>query len=280
MQVEVKPIAGALGAEIAGVDLSAELDNETFDAIHQALLDHCVIFFRDQKIRPEQQLTFARRFGDIHLHPYVAGLPDLPEVLEIYKAPDEKRNFGGVWHTDQMFNVKPAMLTMLYAKETPDSGGDTMFANMYAAYDGLSDGMKDMLSRLKTANYGNSGADKGQGRKERYASMKGMTVKDPGDIPEMVEHPLIRTHPETGRKLLYIGNHTKHFAGMTRDESAPLREYLMTHATRPEYTCRFRWQPGSMAIWDNRCVQHNAVNDYHGQARRMHRITVSGDVPF
>ena len=278
--IEVRPIAGALGAEIHGVDLSEPLGNQTWDEIHRAWLQNNVIFFRDQKLTPQQYLSFAKRWGGIHLHPYMKGLDDIPEIFEIIKKEDDTQNFGGRWHTDQMFCPDPAKATMLYALEVPAAGGDTMFSNLYRAYDSLSDGMKAMLADMKTFNVGDRKYG-GLSRAERYAkggSMAGKVAPPKEDINS--EHPLIRTHPETGRKALYIGSHTERFTGMTKEESQPLMDYLMEQAHRPEVTCRFRWEVGSLAIWDNRCSQHNAVNDYHGQRRRMHRITIKGDRPF
>ncbi len=277
----VKPISGGLGAEIEGVDLSA-LDDTAFAEINQAFLDHQVIFFRDQDITPEQQLNLALRFGDIHYHPYMSGMDDHPEILEIIKEPGETYTFGAAWHTDQMFNPSPAKATMLYAKETPAVGGDTMFSSMYKAYDGLSEAMKAMLKDVRTFNVGDRFKNMGGGsRAERYAGNKSMAgkVRDPGNQITEAHHPLFRTHPETGRIGLYIGSHTQGFEGMRAEEADPIIDYLRRHSIRPEYLCRFRWEPGSMAIWDNRCVQHYAVPDYN-ERRRMHRITIAGDVPY
>ena len=282
--IEVRPVSGALGAEIEGVDLSEDLDNQTFDEVHRALLENLVVFFRDQELTPDRQIAFARRFGDIHFHPFMKGLDDHPEILELIKEEADTRTFGAVWHTDQMFNPKPALATMLYAKEVPPAGGDTMYANMYMAYDALSDGMKEVAGKLKTFNVGDRMKSHGrEARKDRYKGSKAMQakVKDPGDdvVTEAV-HPLVRTHPETGRKAIYLGNHSQHFDGMTEEESAPLLKFFAKHATQPEFVCRFRWKVGSLALWDNRCTQHYAVGDYDGERRRMHRITIAGDRPF
>ena len=279
--VEVQPIAGALGAEIHGVDVTKMSDAE-FEDVHQAFLDNCVIFFRGQTMNPAQQVKLARRFGEIHFHPFIQGLDEQPEVIEIIKREEDTRNFGGVWHTDQAFSPKPAMATILHAKQTPSAGGDTMFANMYLAYETLSNEMKRMIADLRTVNLGDRNkAATGVSRTERTrASMSAMRAKDAeGDIATDSEHPLVRTHPETGRKGLYLSSHTVSFAGMTERESAPLLNFLKEHATQPGLTCRFRWAVGSMAIWDNRCTQHIALNDYQGQRRVMHRITVAGDRP-
>jgi taurine dioxygenase len=261
-----------MGAEIDGVDLAHELDEATFGAVHQALLDHGAIFFRDQDITPAQQMSFARRWGEVHLHPHMPCLPDYPGIIEIVKKEDDTTVFGENWHTDQMFTPTPARVTILYAKQVPPVGGDTLFANLYQAYDALSDGMKAALADLRTISV----YDK---QKKRPAAM---TPTEP-DIPaEPAEHPLVRRHPETGRKALYLchGGITRRIAGMTEEESRPLLSYLINHATRPEFTCRFRWETGSMAIWDNRRVLHYPVNDYAGYRRVMHRITIEGERTF
>lgn len=278
--VTVVPAAGALGAEITGVQL-AQLDDAAFGEVHQALLANSVIFLRDQAISPEELIAFARRFGGIHLHPYIEGMPEFPEIVEVIKTETDTYNFGGGWHTDQMFSEAPASLTMLCAREVPVAGGDTMFASMYAAYDALSDKMKALIADLQTVNLGDTPNHRtGMGRAQRYQNAKGIRLRaNAPKGPAEVVHPLVRTHPETGRKALYIGGHSHSFEGMTAAESAPLIEFLKAHAVRPEFTCRFRWAPGSIAIWDNRCVQHNAINDYQGHRRVMHRITIEGDRP-
>jgi taurine dioxygenase len=267
-RIEVKPLTGAMGAEIRGVDLR-ELDDHIFSAVHVALLDHGAIFFRDQNITPAQQMAFARRWGEVHLHPHMRCLPDQPGVIEIVKKEDDTTVFGENWHTDQMFTPTPARVTLLYAKQVPAVGGDTLFANLYLAYDSLSDGMKAMIADLHTINQYNK-------QKKRPAAM---APTAPDEEPEEAEHPLVRAHPETGRKALYLCNAgiTRRIAGFTEAESGPLLSYLLTHATRPEFTCRFRWEVGSMAVWDNRRVLHYPVNDYYGQRRVMHRITIEGE---
>lgn len=280
--IEVKRVAGALGAEIFNVDLSRPLTDEIFSEIYQAFVEHQVIFFRDQQMTPEQYLAFAKRWGGIHLHPYMQGLDDHPEILELIKTESDTYAFGNTWHSDQMFAPKPAKCTMLYAKETPPYGGDTMFANLYMAYDTLSDGMKAMVGGLRGLNCGDKKKSQdGRSRAERYAGASGMKLKDPGNLQTDSVHPLVRTHVDSGRKALYMGNHTKSLDGFTPEESRVLLDQLQKHISRPEFTCRFRWAPGSLAIWDNRCCQHYAINDYAGHRRRMHRITIQGeDAPF
>lgn len=288
-RISVKPIAGALGAEISGVDL-AQIDDETFGEIVDAWHEHLVVFFHDQRLSPDQQLAFSKRFGDIHYHPFMKGMDTHPEILEIIKEETDTKTFGSVWHTDQMFNPKPAKATILYAKETPDAGGDTMFANGYLAYETLSDSMKALCETLKTWNVGDrqklqagDHQNIGAGRADRYKGNPKMAAKvqQPAeDVQTESAHPLVRIHPETGRKALYIGSHSQNLAGFEMREAKPILDYLRAHSVQPEMTCRFAWQPGSMAIWDNRCTQHLALNDYHGKRRRMHRITISGDEPF
>jgi taurine dioxygenase len=227
-RIEVKPIAGALGAEIGNVDLGT-LDDEKFREIEAAWLEHLVVFFRNQTLTPEQQIAFAKRFGEIHYHPFMKGMDEHPEILEIIKEEGDTRAFGEVWHTDQMFNPKPAKATILYAKATPDAGGDTLFANMYLAYNALSDPMKEMLKGIKTWNVGDRkklslNDEIGSTRDGRYAGNEKMAakVRDPGDLQTESAHPLVRTHPETGRKALYIGNHTQTLDGLKRAEARPI----------------------------------------------------------
>lgn len=278
--IEVKPIAGTMGAEIRGVDLAA-LDDATFDEVYKAWLRHQVVVFRDQDITPDQQLAFALRFGGIHHHPYMKGMDDHPDILEIVKEPGDNYTFGSSWHTDQMFNPQPAKATMLYAKETPSAGGDTLFANMHDAYDALSDGMKAMLADAKTwcvgDRYKRAG---GNARKDRYTGNLNMAakVRDPGNLQTESAHPLFRTHPETGRMALYIGAHAQTLHGFEEAEAEPLMDYLRAHSVRPEFTCRVNWKPGTLTLWDNRSVQHHAIADYN-ERRRMHRITIAGDTP-
>ncbi len=247
--------------------------------IRRALLDHLVLFFRDQSLTPAQQVAFARRWGDIHYFPLSSGLEGFPEILEVKKTPEEK-NVGNYWHTDQMFAPKPAMVTLLYARQVPEYGGDTMFSNQYAAYDALSEGMKAMLSGMRTVSRSahlRVGAD---GRDEYDSAGTSIRVNSTATQKMVGAHPVIRTHPETGRRALFMGGHVFRFEGMTDDESKPIIDYLMTLSTRAESTCRFRWQEGSLAIWDNRCSQHLAINDYPNDTRVMHRITIAGDEPF
>jgi taurine dioxygenase len=272
---EVRLIAGALGAELHGVDLGVELSAETIGAIRQALLDHGVIFFRDQDLPPDRLLALARRFGTPVEYPFLKGIEGFPEIITVSKLEDETINFGGVWHSDTTYLQEPPMATLLVAREVPEAGGDTIFANQYLAYETLSDGMKRLLAGLKGVA-SSAKADSSRTREDRIKS------DGSADARKLLtaEHPVVRTHPETGRKALYVNRaHTVGFAGMTEEESTPLLEFLFHHQIRPEFTCRFRWTAGSLAIWDNRCAQHYAVNDYAGQRRIMQRVTLAGDRP-
>lgn len=273
--IEVRRLAGALGAEIHGVDLSRPLARETAAEIRRAFLEHLVIFFRAQNLDLAQYMAFARSMGSPIEYPFVQGLPGHPQIIEVKKLEHEKSNFGGIWHSDTAYLDVPPMGSMLLAREIPPFGGDTMFANQYLAYESLSAGMRRMLDGMK-AVFSSARADVSKTREDRLKS------DGRGDARREyeAEHPVVRTHPETGRRALYVNvAHTARFAGMTDEESAPLLGYLYQHQTRPEFTCRFVWQPGSIAFWDNRCAQHNPVNDYHGFRRVMHRITLAGDAP-
>jgi taurine dioxygenase len=272
--IAVAPIAGALGAEIGGVDLAADLADETVAEIRRAWLEHLVVFFRDQQLPPDRFLAFARRIGEPVEYPFVKGIDGYPEIISVSKLPDETVNFGGIWHSDTVYLERPPMATMLVAREVPPQGGDTLYANMYAAYEALSPGLQRMLEGVRAVN-SSALADVSKTREDR--------IRDSGtrdDREFVAEHPVVRTHPETGRKGLYVNvAHTARFTDMTEEESRPLLRYLFEHAVRPEFTCRFRWEVGSLALWDNRCAMHNPVNDYHGFTRTMHRITLAGDVP-
>lgn len=275
VKLDIKPIAGALGAEIGGVDLSKDLDADCVGAIRQALLDHLVIFFRDQTLTPARFAAFARRFGDPVAYPFVKGLEGFPEIIEVAKLEHERVNFGGVWHSDTTYLEQPPMGSMLYARELPPYGGDTLFANQYLAYETLSVGMRRFLDGT-TGISSSSKADVSRTREDRIKSSGTQEARK----ELTAEHPAVRVHPETGRRALYVNTaHTVRFGDMTEEESAPILAYLFQHQIKPEFTCRFVWQPGSLAFWDNRAAQHNPINDYHGFRRIMHRITLAGDKP-
>lgn len=271
--IEARRISGALGAELRGVDLSKPLSREDFAQVKRLWLEHLVIFFRDQALDEKQYMAFASQFGEPVEYPMLKGLPGFPKIIEVKKLEHERIPFGGIWHTDTAYLERPPMASMLLAREIPPFGGDTLFASMYLAYENLSDGLKLLLSNLRAVN----SSEKADASKTREDALKasGEKAKD-----FLAEHPVVRTHPETGRKALYVNSgHTLRFAGWTEEESAPLLRFLFDWQVKPEFTCRFAWQPGSIALWDNRCAQHNPVNDYHGYRRVMHRITLAGDVP-
>ena len=273
--MEIRRIAGALGAEIHGVDLSRPLSDEVVANVRRAWLEHLVVFFRDQPLSPEAFMAFARRIGKPVEYPFVRGIPGFPEIIEVKKLEHEKVNFGGVWHSDTSYLELPPMASMLLAREVPPHGGDTLFANMYLAFESLSDGMKKMLEGLVAVN-SSAKADATSTREDLIKT----DGRDSASKEYLSEHPVLRTHPETGRRALYVNiAHTVRFRDMTEAESTPLLAYLFQHQIRPEFTCRFAWQPGSIALWDNRCTQHNPVNDYHGYRRQMLRITLAGTRP-
>ncbi|MGX6570997.1 TauD/TfdA dioxygenase family protein [Cupriavidus necator] len=280
--IDVQPIAGALGAEISGVDLSQPVPDETFAEIRSALHNHQVIFFRDQQLTPDQHKAFSARFGDLLEVPFVRALEGHAEILPVMKGKAEqtKRNFGGAWHTDMSYAEIPPLGSALYARVIPPYGGDTMWASMYHAYDALSDGLKLVLDKLLAVHspvrsYGARGAVVNNGDPAHK-----MDVRTDDRANSEVLHPVVRVHPATGRKALYVNStYTMRFEGMTEEESAPLLQYLYAHAARPEFTCRFRWTRGALAMWDNRCTQHLAMNDYDGFDRELHRTTIAGDRP-
>jgi len=273
-KIEVRPLAGAIGAEITGVDLARDLDAEATETLRRIWLEHCVVFFRDQRLSSEQFLRVAASFGEPVEYPFVKGIEGFPVITPVVKLEQERVNFGGLWHSDTTYLEEPPMATMLLAREVPPVGGDTLFANMIEAYETLSPGLRRVLDGLTVVN-SSAKADVTRTREDR--------IRDAGKEARseyVAEHPAVRTHPETGRKALYVnGGHTVRFKEWTVEESSRLLEYLYHHQQRPEFTCRFRWEPGSLAFWDNRSAQHNPINDYHGYRRVMHRITLKGDKP-
>lgn len=273
----VQPVSGTLGALVTGVKLSDNLDEQTIAALEAALVQHHVLFFRDQELTPATQMAFARRFGPLDTHPYVAGMDGSPEVIEVITEPDDEVNFGGGWHTDVTFLECPDLGSVLYAVEVPPFGGDTLFADQHAAYDALSDTMKDLIDGLVAVHSpGRQYGAGGYSTKARSVQTHGADAA----VANSVEHPVVRTHPVSGRKALYVnGAFTTRIKGMHRDESNALLHFLMRHAVAERFTCRFSWQPGSVAMWDNRSVQHYAMFDYRGHRRHMRRVTIAGDRP-
>ncbi len=270
--LRIRRIAGALGAEIEGVDLSQALSGATIAEIRQALLDHQVIFFRDQSLTPAQQVAFGARFGPLNIHPYVAGMASQPEVMEVIKEPEDRTNFGGGWHSDMSFLESPAIGSILYAVETPAFGGDTLFASQAAAFDALSAGLQKTLEELNAVHSAEREySSKGQSAQKR----RSMTIAEADGLVGEYTHPMVLTHPESGRRALYVNPaFTVRIEGWKPRESKALLDFLFEHCRYEGFTCRFNWRPGSVAFWDNRSVWHFALNDYAGQRRHMRRVTV------
>ena len=277
--IEVRPLSSAVGAEVSGVDL-VDCDGPTFIEIHRAFLNHHVLFFRDQELSLESHKAFGRRFGSLNVHPQYVPLDGHPEILPIVKEADAEHNIGGVWHSDITFLERPALGSILYAIDVPATGGDTLFANQELAFEELSTGLRQLLLGLRAVHSDHTLSDRVEAENR---NMTRSTKLSEGAMRQPVVenlHPVIRTHPETGRKSLFVNRaFTVRFENMTVAESKPLLEFLYEQATKPEFTCRFHWENCSVAMWDNRCVQHYALNDYHGQRRYMHRVTVNGDRP-
>jgi taurine dioxygenase len=272
----IEPLAGALGAEVRGVDLRNLPD---WKPVEDAFLEHSVLVFREQQIEPADLMRIGARFGEPCHYPFVTGLEGFPFIFEVVKEEEEKVNFGGNWHSDTAYLAQPPLATLLYAVEVPASGGDTLFSNTAAAYDALSEGMRAVVDKLVGVN--SAGLKVTGGRRKMHSTIGSMKVHDTENADEYeAEHPVARTHPGTGRKALYVSrSHTIRFRDMSEEESRPLIDFLQAHQTRPEFTCRVRWAPGTLTVWDNRCTQHCAINDYHGLRRRMRRLTVGAQTP-
>ena len=266
--MRIEPMVGALGAEVLDIDLSVKLPPDRLAAVRRALFDYQVIVFRDQHLTLDQHENFARQFGSLHVHPYILAKPldGHPEVLRVVKEKDDRRVFGEKWHSDVTFLERPVLGSVLYAIDTPKKGGDTLFANMYMAYDTLSDAMKAMLAPLIAIH---------ETPVPEVDPKTGLPLEPMRLVNRRGEHPVPFVHPETGRTLLYVNStYTTHFKGMTLEESRPLLDYLCQHATQAAFTCRVHWAPGTVTFWDNRSTQHLPINDYHGERREMHRVTV------
>lgn len=278
--VEVRRLAGALGAELAGVDLSQPLGDEVFAEVHQAFLDHGMICFRDQQLSEERQIELARRFGEPEVHPIVDGAEGFPELVRVPKPAGQSASFGVGWHTDNSFFERPSLGSVLYGIVIPPYGGDTLYASMEKAYADLSETFRGRLDGLKGVHSASRAYDPVLTGEEKYKGEAPIRYRYSDVIQEEVEHPVVRTHPETGRKSLYVNPmFTLRIAGMSEAESAALLGFLFEHCARPDFSCRLRWQAGTVAIWDNRCVWHYAMDDYQEFERLMHRVTVAGDRP-
>ena len=273
--IEFRPLAGALGAEVYGADPSS-LDDSRFELIQQAFLKHQVLVFRDLDLSPEAYLELAERFGSPVPYPFATGIDGHPEITVIIKEPHQTSNFGGMWHSDTTYKPEPPKATMLYCRETPAAGGDTIFACQYKAFQALSQPMRAFLSGLDGISSSAKNASALRATHLQTGSMQGTGRDD----TMMAAHPAVRRHPESGQQALYVNrSHTIGFDGMTEAESQPILEFLFQHQVQPEFTARVRWQPGTLVIWDNRSSQHCAINDYDGHRREMWRITLGGDAP-
>ena len=273
--MKIKRLSGAIGAEISDVDLSQPISSAMAAEIRSVFLQHGVIFLRQQPLSSQQFFDFALAMGEPIEYPFVKGFEDFPQIIEVKKLEHEKMNFGGIWHSDTTYLEAPPMGSMLLAKEIPPFGGDTLFASQYAAYEALSDTMQRMLEGLKGISK-SAKADVSKTREDRIQS------DGKASAPQSLTsaHPVIRTHPETGRKALFVNvAHTDGIEGLTDAESVSLLAFLFQHQVKPEFTCRWTWEPNALAFWDNRCTQHNPINDYHGFRRILHRITLKGDKP-
>ena len=271
--INVKPLSGNIGAEIDGVNLK-KISKEQFKEIKIVFGKYGVIFFRNQNLSPEEEIIFAELWGEININRFFTNLEGYPKIALVSKEPDQKKNIGGAWHTDHTYDLEPAMGSILFAHQVPKKGGDTLFSSMYAAYETLSDGLKDTLKNM----YGRHSSRHvfGTSRAKRNDDTVGRIINSDKAKQDAI-HPVVITHPQTGKKALFVNpTFTLGFDGWSDEESKPLLNYLYSHATKPEFTCRFKWEEGSIAFWDNRSTWHLAVNDYHGQRRLMHRITING----
>lgn len=273
-KIEVIPMGGSLGAEIRGINLSEPLDITIVEEIRRAFLKFQVLCFRDQPISPGEQLAFAEHLGEIDTYPFMEPLKGYSGIIPVIKQPEAQLNFGGNWHTDTPYLEKPPKATILYAVDIPKSGGDTMFADMYAAYEELTDETKKLIDGLKgiytAANV------------PYNILMSDLLYKPNPEVSKKRHlHPLVRTHPETGKKALFVSRcHVEGIENWSEAESTPLLDSLAAHAVQPQFTMRFHWCVNTLLMWDNRCVQHFALNDYPGQRREMHRIILKGDRPY
>lgn len=269
-RIVVDRLTPVIGAEITGVDLAGPLPEGTMDEIRRALAENLVIFFRDQRMSPEQHLAFGRRFGELHVHPAAPHVPGLPELMVIRADANSTRANGEGWHSDVSCEEEPPMGSILHIRECPPHGGDTLFASMYAAWEALSDRMKAYLEGMRAVHDG----------EHVYRGLySNLGVADKPSYPR-AEHPVARVHPVTGRKALYVNSgFTTRLLGVPRDESDAVLAYLFRHAENPLFQCRFRWREDSVAFWDNRCAQHRAMWDYWPHVRQGLRVTVKGERP-
>lgn len=262
---ELKKITPTIGALVSGINLCEPLSEEAFQELHAAWMEHLVLFFRDQPMTPEQHVAFGQWFGELDIHPTAACAHGIPELMVIHTDKDSRRNNGENWHSDVSSRTEPPMASVLHLTEVPDEGGDTLFSNMYAAYQALSEPLKELLDKL-TAHH------------DFYQSLGS---RRPADEVPFADHPVVRVHPVTGKKALFVNAvFTEYIKGMSRPESDALLGFLFEHIKHPMFQCRFSWKPDSVALWDNRCTQHLAVWDYYPNSRSGHRVTIKGDSPI
>jgi taurine dioxygenase len=278
--MEIQPFAASLGADVLGADLSKPLSDGDFQVIHEAFLEHHVLAIRGQDLDRVAQLAFARRFGEPEVHPIVEGTEEHPDVIRVFKPAGSAASFGVGWHSDNTFFECPSLGTVLYGEVIPPVGGDTLYASMEAPWEGLSAPMQACLEGLCGIHSARRAYDPELVGREKYAGDGPLTYRYSDAVKATVTHPLVRTHPESGRKSLFVNPmFTTGIEGFARAESQALLDFLFTHAVQPEYTCRLRWAPGTVAMWDNRCVQHYAMDDYRDHDRLMWRVTLAGDRP-
>jgi taurine dioxygenase len=278
--IQVRPLSGSLGAEVGGIELSKPLEDRVFKEIHGAFLEHAVLAFRGQSLSHEQQIAFGRRFGDLDVHPIAIGMEEHPEIIRVWKPRGERASFGTSWHSDNTFFEWPSKASILYGVTIPPYGGDTLFASMERAYETLSAGMKRILDGLVAVHSAARAYDPSVTGEAKYRGEAAINYRQSDAITREVEHPVVRTHPETGRKSIFVNEmFTQRIVGFSEAESQALLSFLYQHATRPDFTCRLQWQPGTLAIWDNRSTQHYALDDYAEFDRLMYRVSVCGDRP-
>ena len=277
--VDVHPLAGNIGAEIRGADL-AQLDDALFAEIHAAFLDHAVLVLRDQKLSHADQIAFGRRFGELDVHPIAIGMEDHPELIRVLKPAGERASFGTSWHTDNTFFERPSLATILYGVTVPPYGGDTIWTSTEKAYEALSPTMKATVDDLVAVHTASRAYDPKVTGEAKYKGEAAINYRYSEAIHEENRHPVIRTHPETGRRGIFVNPmFTTRIEGLATRESEALLRFLYEHTTQPEFTCRVQWKPGTVVIWDNRCTQHYAIDDYEAFERVMYRVTVQGDRP-
>ncbi len=271
--MDITPVSNALGATVSGIDVRSLTDGDAA-ALVDAWAQYVVLFFRDQDLTPDDHLTFARRFGDIDVNRFFTPVDSHPEIAQVLKEPDQEHNIGGGWHTDHSYDPAPARGSILYAREIPPIGGDTLFAGMGAAYDALSKPIQELLRGLRAVH----SSDHVFGARTKHTWATDGRIGNPDAVGADVTHPIVVAHPHTARPLLYVNpGFTTSIEGLTVAESRALLTFLFEHGRRPEFQIRFQWRPGSLAMWDNRSTWHFALNDYHGHRRYLHRITIAGD---